>query len=344
MRHTYTCIFNDVLRSRVWAASPAIRAVWLWLRLSADPEGFVCATTAGIAVSARVELEEARQALELLESPDPDAEPDDPFQGRIIEKVPRGWRVLCQELERELARHEAEKARKRRWAKRKRAANDVEPESTDPSTSFAVDVHVDANPENVDPTKTKSTTKSNPPQKEGIPPTPQPVAQPFDAPVLPAVLHELPEDFAPDEVTLAEARITGVKRLDEHIARLRTGPIGGTRGVIASQLQRYIRGLLPKMRAWEEEDAAKGPRSSPASQPATARVPGFPEWVYPQHADTAKRHGLNLKRAVASFAKQCHLGNPSGLRPCDVFAPFAEYLENLARVETEKRTSPLTAS
>jgi hypothetical protein len=63
MRQQYTCIFARTIRSHIWAMPTSWRCVWLWLKLSADPEGFVCASSAGVAIGANVSLEEARDAL-----------------------------------------------------------------------------------------------------------------------------------------------------------------------------------------------------------------------------------------------------------------------------------------
>ena len=125
MRHQYTCIFSDVLTSRIWAMAPSTRAVWLWFMLKADPEGFVCASTAGVAIGANVTLEAAQLALEELTEVDPDA---DPVQ--ILEKAPRGWRLVGFKEQAELVAVERQRARNRRYmaayrAKPSEPANDI---------------------------------------------------------------------------------------------------------------------------------------------------------------------------------------------------------------------------
>ena len=259
MRHHYTCIFRDVLTSRVWASSPATKCVWLWLRLAADPEGFVVSDLAGVALGAGVSLEEARAALAFLESVDIDADPEDPEQGRCIERVGRGWQVLGFEEDRERAKHEAQKARNRRYMRRVREAaraNDIGAPVEPPVDATEPVVEPDA----VEVDQPKSKPKTKPPlSEEGIPPTPH-------SEVLPVVLHRMPADWQPSDELRAEASIIGVKDLDSHIARLRLGPIGGTRGVLSDQIDDYIRLMLPKLRTFEETDRAKAARA--AAQPS----------------------------------------------------------------------------
>ena len=77
--------------------------------LHADPEGFVPGTIPGLAVAANVPLDDTRQAIEKFLAPDPDSNTQE-HEGRRLEKVPHGWRILNFAYWRELAKTEAEKA------------------------------------------------------------------------------------------------------------------------------------------------------------------------------------------------------------------------------------------
>ena len=349
MRQQYTPIFKNILSSRVWAQPPAVRAVWVWLQLSADPEGFVPTDMAGIALGANVPLADARMAMDIFESVDLDADPNDPNEGRIVARVKGGWLIIDFEAARERAKHEAEKARKRRYMKRVRqaAANDTRPPVADHGGEAAKSV--DANPPEVDQPKPIPKPKPKPHSSEGVDP-PTPVAgytclgcglwrhpdkrhvcgeQPpvFDAPTIPAILHRIPEAWEPSPWLRDAARIAGVHRFDQHIARLRLGPIGGQRGVFPDQLERYIESLLGKMRTWDEVDRAKAPPGANAvpAQSAAARVKGAPPWVLASHAEFARAHGLQLGPLAKAFAESHHIP-PGNLRPLDAAEAFTHYL------------------
>lgn len=336
MRHQYTAVFKDTLTSRVWASSPATRAVWLWLRLSADPEGFVPSDLAGVALGANVSLPEAREAIDFLESVDVDADPEDFEQGRIIERVTRGWRVLNFEEDRERCKLEAAKARNRRYMRRVRAKGReerAELEGVDAAVDAMV-ASVASEPLEVDQPKPTPKPKYIPSEGDDSP-NPRPD---LEWTPTPTVLHSIPDDWVPSESLRQAATVAGVQRFDEHVARLRTGPVGGNRGVFAHELETYVRSMLGKWRMWEETDRAKAAKAAttpsrfdgPPPPPPRAHVEGFPEWVHPEHQAAAQSHGLDLKRAAMAYGRQAHI-RPSTLRPIDVFEPFMAFLANLAR-------------
>lgn len=142
------------------------------------------------------------------------------------------------------------------------------------------------------------------------------------------VVYEL-GTFEPSPELRSEALVAGVKDLDGHLARLRSGPIGGTRGVLEHELPNYIRSFFGKWRTWEETDRAKaaGTRGAPAPEPPKApTVPGCPRWVHGDHAKIAVTVGLDVRKAAAAFARGYHLPVDS-LRPADLYDPFLRFLE-----------------
>lgn len=353
MRHQYTPIFRDLLDSSLWAsATPATRCTWITFLLDADPEGCVPTSIPGLARRAHVTVDEARIAVAMLEAPDPDSRTPD-FEGRRIAKVPGGWQVLNFVAKRELAKLEAEKARKRKWAAangKRTPAND----NHDASNTSALASSLDASSETLDAPKPKP--KPKPLSSEGEdPPTPlldgeavDPgrMARWADAPVLPAIVRQL-DEWGPTEAELAElrdeARIAGVPDFDARLKDLATGPIGGARGVLAHKVAEYVRAQFPKWKTWRETNDAKAQRDAeagpgrrfagapvPPEGPKRKRVQGAPDWVYEEHADFAKQHALDLPRAAKAYARQAHIP-PSALAPADVFAPFLMFLERLAK-------------
>lgn len=307
MRHQYTPIFRDVLTSRVWAQPHATVRVWLWLQVSADPEGNVSASLSGVAVGARVTLEEARDALDMLVSVDPDASPEDEFEGRFIERVARGWRILNFETDRERAKHESHKARNRRYMQRVRAEAKL---ATQRPPEPANDAPVDANTGDVD--VPKPIPKPKPFPSEGESPQPPDAALGFryqardDGAVVvsrPVVVHRIPEDWQPSEETRHAARIAGVVDFDSRLKALRSGPIGGTRGVFLDELDEYVRGFIGKWRTWDETDRAKAVAA--AARPAGGRSFQPPPWEpNGKHRAYAQKRGLNLPVLVEAFTKR----------------------------------------
>jgi hypothetical protein len=90
----YNKIFAKILDSSVWLEPTPTRIVWITLLAAMDENGFCSFAAVGnIAGRARVTLDEAKSALQILEAPD--VESSDPTNdGRRIERVPGGWIVL----------------------------------------------------------------------------------------------------------------------------------------------------------------------------------------------------------------------------------------------------------
>lgn len=326
MRETFIPLFQDIRNSSVWAYDSDTRIVWLTLLTLVDPEGYVAAAIPGLAIAANVPIDKVRAAMALFESPDPDSRSEE-HEGRRVEKVPRGWRILNYAAHIERARHEADKARKRRWAREHRAAvaNDdglqllradefsgIVPMHTGPVDALSTERSetVAAGSETLDASKSKSGSDLT-----------------FSSE--PLVVFNL-DGWAPSEALRAEAIAAGVRDLDARIAELRRGPIGGRRGVFASKRDDYVRGQFGKWKTWGETEAhqAQQARRGPAPAPEPPKRPhvkGLPAWVHPDHEQIAKLHKLDLRREARGFAKGHHIPVDT-LRPIDLLQPFREYL------------------
>ncbi len=309
MRETWIPLFQDIRNSSIWAHDSDIRIVWFTLLTMVDPEGFVAAAVPGLAIAANVPLEKAREAIKLFEAPDPDSRTD-AHEGRRIQKVPRGWLVLNFEDMRKRAIHEAEKARKRRWARDHRARPTDEPSEYNAGFVDGVDAVSTDRTETVDASKSKS--KSTLPKKgEGspLPPGAVPIVRIGveelcerypEAQGSPVVFRSL-EGWHPSVGLRAEAVAAGVPALDfdRRIAELRNGPIGGARGVIDRDL--YVRNQFGRWRMWAETDRAKAQAAS--SRPSGGR--GLPPALWEpnaKHRAFAAQHGLSLEDLAKDFA------------------------------------------
>lgn len=324
MRHQYTPVFREFTTSSKWAEKPATRCVWLWLMLHADPEGFVPGTIPGLAVAANVSLAEAREAIEKFMAPDPDSNTPD-NEGRSLEKVPHGWRILNFEYWRELAKREAEKARKRRWfnanAKRgKQLQLPYPPEFLPPTEPVENSTDLDASSETLD--APKPTPKPKPSSSEGgspLPPVGDGVTDDTEAVAAvfrPArrVVFSL-DGWEPSKELANAAVMAGVMKFDEHIARLRLGPIGGTRGVFEDELDAYIESMFGKWRTWEETDRAKdAQRSAAAASPsrfAPKQPPPDPFEPEPRQEVFARKYGLDLDALLKGVLDDYPLPSPT---------------------------------
>lgn len=333
LRHQYVPLFADILDSRVWEEPAPTRAVWIYMMVSADPEGFLSGTVRSVARQANVTLDEARAALEFLCSEDPESR-DDEHGGRMIAPVERGWLVLNLEKWRGRARVEAERARKRRWAQKERDAGREEcatcggthythecPESRRP---------VDASSEYVDAPKPIPTPKPKPTETQ----------HPEPSGVVPVEYLELPDWWKPSDELRTDARLGGIpdEWLDERIAALRGRRIGGKTPV--TNIDTYIRGLFKSWRRWWETEQLKRQnesRTERATGIPAGRPPELPRWVHADHMKLATERGIDPLALVAlakRFAKeqQLHRSEPE---PGVLFRLFKAYIESAS----EKRSN-----
>lgn len=282
MRHPYTPVFRDFLTSSMWATEPATRCVWIWFLLMADPEGFVVGTVPGVAQQAGVTLDQAKAAIELLENPDPYSSTPD-FEGRRVVKVERGWHIVNFVAYRERAKVEAEKARKRNWAKQKRAKQ-LDLPFTDEADAVDIRPHVDASSETVDAPKPK------PKPSEVV--VVNPAREGFDNEELPVVpfvrryhdLEGLDETGLEDEGVAA-----GMSRewFRERLASARNlASIGGQAGV--RDQREWVRQQFGNWRTWEETARAKNAQRA-AAVASPRRFQGAPVPVEAFEADERQK-------------------------------------------------------
>lgn len=211
MRQSYVHLFQNIRNSSLWAYDSDVRIVWITLLTLADPEGYVGAALPGIAIQAQVTLEAAQRAMALFEAEDLHSRSTE-HGGRRIEKVHRGWRILNFEEFRALAKAEAERARKREWARTNRAtvADSSEmgkdrSEPVDASGSGIMDPNQGSEPGSDLGAQPEAAPKPKKPRKSGT---------------------RIPDDFTPNAGCLSLATELGAsneeelpKFIDHHTAR-----------------------------------------------------------------------------------------------------------------------------
>jgi hypothetical protein len=92
-RKPYVIIDAEILSSSIWSAEAHVRLIWITLLILCDTDGYVGASVPGIARAAGVSLEQAEEAMALLQEPDPHSRTKD-HEGRRLSQDERGWRIL----------------------------------------------------------------------------------------------------------------------------------------------------------------------------------------------------------------------------------------------------------
>lgn len=120
----YTKLFGSLIGSTIWREPDHVRIVWITMLAIKDRHHVVEASVPGLADFARVTLPKCEEALEVLKSPDKHSRTKE-FDGRRIEEVPGGWRILNGEKYRAKMnadeRREANKIYQRRWREKNKA-------------------------------------------------------------------------------------------------------------------------------------------------------------------------------------------------------------------------------
>jgi len=111
---TFTKLFSSITASTVWCESMATRIVWITLLAMADRRGRIYASIPGLANMARVPLEDTERAIERFLAPDKYSRTPD-HDGRRIEPIDGGWRLLNHAKYRDIRDAEARREYQRDW-------------------------------------------------------------------------------------------------------------------------------------------------------------------------------------------------------------------------------------
>ena len=119
MSKTFTKLFSSLPESTVWCLPDSIRILWITMLAMADHAGRVFGSIPGLANRARISVEDAEKGLEMFMSPDRYSRTTD-FEGRRIEVIDGGWRLLNYQRYREIRDDETIRESKRKWAEKNR--------------------------------------------------------------------------------------------------------------------------------------------------------------------------------------------------------------------------------
>jgi hypothetical protein len=116
----FTKLDSKITSSSLWTEPLPTRIVFITMLSMADKFGFVATSRSGLLRFSNVPEEDFNTAIKALESPDTDSRSED-FEGRRIEKVEGGWKLLNYIKYREWSYSESEDAiRKRDYRNRKK--------------------------------------------------------------------------------------------------------------------------------------------------------------------------------------------------------------------------------
>jgi hypothetical protein len=121
MSNGYVKLFGSILDSSVWREDKETRLVWITMLAMKDKYGLVHAAIPGLADRAKVSIDECLKAISTLESPDKWSRSKE-HEGRRIESVPGGWKVLNHEHYRQLLSEDDRREKNRTRMATKRAA------------------------------------------------------------------------------------------------------------------------------------------------------------------------------------------------------------------------------
>jgi hypothetical protein len=116
---TFTKLFNSITESTIWVEPYPTRIVWVSMLAMADRKGRIWASVPGLARRAGVTLEECEKALERFQAPDKYSRTPD-NEGRRIEPIDGGWKLLNYDKYRTLRDEEARREYQREWDRENR--------------------------------------------------------------------------------------------------------------------------------------------------------------------------------------------------------------------------------
>lgn len=126
MTDTYTKLFSSITASTIWQEPDGTRLTWITMLAMAKKDGCVYGSVPGLAHQANVSLDAVKAALACFLAPDPYSRTKD-FEGRRIEEIDGGWRLLNHEKFRQIRSAEERREYMREYMRKKRAEAKAEP-------------------------------------------------------------------------------------------------------------------------------------------------------------------------------------------------------------------------
>lgn len=226
MSDTYAKLSSSIIYSTIWQEPDATLRVWITMLALKNHLGEVHASVPGLASAARKTIAEVETALATFMAPDPYSRTPD-HEGRRVEVIRGGWRLLNHALYRDARDPEKDRERKREWDRRNRPSgharakakasqseespNEVRQESvgSDPSDQIRSDQkqnHTSITDRGTDKLPTREAVTAPPAPANGYPTAAGEAAARLNRLGLrvtsqhPALLAALAEGITPDEI------------------------------------------------------------------------------------------------------------------------------------------------
>lgn len=117
-------LYGNIIYSTIWQEDPPTKCVWITMMAMADKDGYVGSSVPGLAKASGVSVEEAEVALEKFTGPDERSRTKD-NDGRRIEEVAGGWRLLNFVAHRDGSEEQKERWRRQKAEQRAKARKEV---------------------------------------------------------------------------------------------------------------------------------------------------------------------------------------------------------------------------
>lgn len=96
----YAKVFSSIADSSIWTMDHKVLRVWIYLLVKCDSTGILEGSIPGLAHNCLMSREDLEWVMGILQAPDPDSRTPD-NEGRRVEVVPGGWKVLNYHLYRD---------------------------------------------------------------------------------------------------------------------------------------------------------------------------------------------------------------------------------------------------
>jgi len=119
-------VFSSITDSSIWMKGHEVIRVWLYFLAKCDSDGVLEGSIPGVAHSCLLDRAQMEAVLAILMAPDPDSRTPD-HEGRRVEAVPGGWRVLNYHLYRD--RGQGKEGSRAPYMRQRRATKHAAPPS-----------------------------------------------------------------------------------------------------------------------------------------------------------------------------------------------------------------------
>jgi len=185
---TYAKLMSSIVLSSVWVEPHATFKVWIALLATKDKDGIVRGSIPGLANLCGVTLAECDTAIGTFLAPDPYSRTKD-FEGRRIEVVEGGWRVLNHDFYRDAESKARRREYKANWMADKRAEEKAARENVDAGTVHSGQPEDKSGPIQIQITDTKEAKSTPLPPAEAEPTAPAPAGEVPGAPAYTAIFE-----------------------------------------------------------------------------------------------------------------------------------------------------------